>query len=412
MAKKYKSVYTGEYDFLGEQQKKLYPPFTRYPATLPPQVALCFLMSADISKNTTRFLDPYCGTGNTLVSAVQAGIGVMDGYDINPFAVLISRARTRYVHESVIQDFMATMTDMLNETCVIESIPDMHNIDYWYDFEVAIQLGKIRAVLLPMKSHMAYPLFAVAFGELVRQFSLTRQSEFKLWRIPDITKGKSADMVMPTFYDTANRILEAYRDFYRPQLEIAEPTVMIHDGAFCPSDKQYDVVLTSPPYGDSVSTVSYGQFSLFANIWLGMNDVSARQLDKTLMGGFPANSLNDNESIRDSLQNVASINAKRALQVSSFYDDLALSIKGVSCAVAQNGYAVYVVANRRAKNIVLPTDQFVAEQFEANGFKHIVTHERVISNKTMASKSASDNIAGHTVDTMTREYIVVMQKAV
>ena len=41
---------------------------------------------------------------------------------------------------------------------------------------------------------------------------------------------------------------------------------------------RYDVILTSPPYGDSRTTVAYGQFSLFANAWL-LEQSQARAID-------------------------------------------------------------------------------------------------------------------------------------
>ena len=45
----------------------------------------------------------------------------------------------------------------------------------------------------------------------------------------------------------------------------------------------FDIILTSPPYGDSRTTVAYGQFSTFINEWLGFKE--ARKLDKQLLGG-------------------------------------------------------------------------------------------------------------------------------
>jgi site-specific DNA-methyltransferase (cytosine-N4-specific) len=44
-----------------------------------------------------------------------------------------------------------------------------------------------------------------------------------------------------------------------------------------------DIVVTSPPYGDSRTTVAYGQFSRLANEWLDVEN--ANQIDNDLMGG-------------------------------------------------------------------------------------------------------------------------------
>jgi hypothetical protein len=68
------------------------------------------------------------------------------------------------------------------------------------------------------------------------------------------------------------------------------------------------------------------------------------------------------------------------------------------------------VGNRTVKNVLLPTDQFIAEKFEENGFKHIITYERALSNKSMPSRNSPTNETGKTVNTMLCEYIVVCEK--
>jgi hypothetical protein len=60
--------------------------------------------------------------------------------------------------------------------------------------------------------------------------------------------------------------------------------------------------------------------------------------------------------------------------------------------------------------VQLPTDQFIAEQFCANGFGHLVTYERQISNKVMPSKNSPTNQTGVKMGTMTQEFIVVCEK--
>jgi hypothetical protein len=53
----------------------------------------------------------------------------------------------------------------------------------------------------------------------------------------------------------------------------------------------------------------------------------------------------------------------------------------------------------------------IAEKFEENGFKHVITYERALSNKAMPSKNSPRNIAGKTVNTMLFEYTAVCEKA-
>jgi hypothetical protein len=58
----------------------------------------------------------------------------------------------------------------------------------------------------------------------------------------------------------------------------------------------------------------------------------------------------------------------------------------------------------------MKSDQFIAEKFENNGFRHLTTYKRALSSKSMPSRNSPTNEAGKTVNTMLWEYIVVCEK--
>jgi DNA modification methylase len=176
------------------------------------------------------------------------------------------------------------------------------------------------------------------------------------------------------------------------------------------NENEVDIVITSPPYGDSRTTVAYGQFSRLANEWLDYKD--ANQVDNSLMGGKVCKDINnfENDLLNEKLNKIKLIDIKRAKEVVSFYLDYEKSINNVSKLIKENGYVCYVVGNRRVKGEVLPTDEITKDFFEKQGFKHIETIIRNIPNKRMPSKNSPSNIAGITDSTMNNEYIVVLQK--
>jgi len=171
---------------------------------------------------------------------------------------------------------------------------------------------------------------------------------------------------------------------------------------------KYDAILTSPPYGDSRTTVAYGQFSTLSNEWIGFPN--SRKIDSQLMGGRKVKNLYNKGVLSSPIKKIDKVNHKRALEVSSFYMDLEKSIKEVSQAITHKGFSIYVVGNRTVKNVTLPTDQFIAEQFENSGFRHVLTYERSISSKAMPAQNSPTNVVGKKVNTMHEEYIIVCQK--
>ena len=172
-----------------------------------------------------------------------------------------------------------------------------------------------------------------------------------------------------------------------------------------------DMILTSPPYGDSSTTVAYGQFSTLANQWLGHFE-NGRELDGMLMGGKRASRLRkfESEALNDNISDVGKIDRGRALDVVSFFSDYEKSIRNISSLLKPNGISCYVVSNRKVKGKEIFTDTITKNLFELNGFSHIDTYSRNISRKRMPRNNSPTGNVGETQSLMNKEYIVVMQK--
>ena len=171
-----------------------------------------------------------------------------------------------------------------------------------------------------------------------------------------------------------------------------------------------DIVVTSPPYGDSRTTVAYGQFSRLANQWLEFPDAS--KVDKILMGGVrKADKLNSkSKSACEVIEKINKIDPKRCEDVISFFIDYESSINNIAKIMKPKTYACYVVGNRCVKGVTIPTDEITRELFEKNDFKHMETIIRNIPNKRMPSENSPSNMRGHKASTMKNEYIVICQK--
>jgi len=175
-----------------------------------------------------------------------------------------------------------------------------------------------------------------------------------------------------------------------------------------------DLVVTSPPYGDSRTTVAYGQFSRMANEWLGFEDAAA--VDGNLMGGKTGRAGTGDseplgcEQLDDAVGRVEQQNATRAREIKSFYRDYRRSIAHVASAIKPGGFACYVVGNRKSKGVVLPTDEATRDYFKENGLQRAGDFTRNIPNKRMPAKNSPSNVAGDCDATMTQEFIIVMKK--
>lgn len=403
--------YNSKYDFKGECYNSLYPNLHKYPATMLPQIGLELLK--EFKSKKTNLLDPYCGSGSSFSSGLEYGIKEFVGFDLNPLAILISKAKLNYIET----DILNTEKDKIKNKIIKKNynsnyeilkskiLNNIKNIDFWIEKKTQEDLIFIYSVIESIKNKPNIKnIFLLAFSETLREASYTRNNEFKLFRMQNYQNYKPD--AFSIFAQKLDSIVENYLNIYKPKLK--NISFHLYNSSFTPSNIMFDNILTSPPYGDSKTTVAYGQFSTFINEWLGFEN--ARKLDSILMGGKKVKNLYTKGIIKKYIFEIEKIDKKRAFEVSSFYFDLETSIKSLINSINIKGLSFFVVGNRRVKNIELPTDKFIAQLFEENNFKHITTIERKISNKAMPIRNSPTNKIGILSNTINKEYIIVCQK--
>lgn len=422
MGKKYLDNF---WDFRGENTKEYTHCFHTYPAKMIPQVAR-ELINKYKNKNTKLIFDPYMGSGTTLVEAKLAGINSV-GTDLNPLARLIAKVKTEKLNTEEIDEieekilyFKKNIFEKeFNINKINISIPEFNIRDNWFNLITLKELGLIKNFIENIKNLKIRNFFLIAFTEIIRLVSYTRNGEFKLYSIESKKKETFNPDTFKIFLEKLNENYNGLKKYNSKISDTVNTKIYDFNTIFgIPNNilknESIDLIVTSPPYGDSKTTVAYGQFSRLANEWLGFSN--PKKLDSMLMGGKKAKEsfrfgfqLLDNilDKIR---QNDRNTGKTRELEVVSFYKDYKSSINNISKVVKKNGIVCYVVGNRRVNNIELPTDEITKFFFEENGFKHIETIVRNIPNKRMPLKTSPSNQSGKTVRTMKQEYIVVMKK--
>jgi len=413
----FKKIRDDSWDFKTAYTKQHVHCFHPYPAMMIPQVAGRIL--DEFAKKASLLFDPYCGTGTSLVEANLRGINAI-GTDINPLARSIAKVKTTVIPLKVLDSYLKGFNDFifsvkLGIKKVSPVIPYFKNIDYWFKKETQYWLAVIKEYIEGIDNKDVQDFFKVAFSETVREASLTRNSEFKLYRMthkqiekfnPDVLSIMIKKLIrnrngMAEYISLKNNKATSKIYDFNSVYQIPESALPTHS---------VDIVVTSPPYGDSRTTVAYGQFSRLSNQWLGFEEIN--EVDKRSMGGirkkeFKNFGFNPLDKV---LLQIAKIDKKRVYDVISFYIDYEQSIANVSKVVKVGGIVAYVVGNRRVKGIEIPNDEITREFFERNGFKHIKTIIREIPNKRMPNRNSPSNIAGVTDTTMNYEHIVILRK--
>ena len=375
-----------------------------YPAMFHPRLVRRYLNI--YSEKGENVLDPFMGSG---VSAVEASVSERRffGFDLNPLAVLIAQVRTTPITKKILEKNLDYLLSQYNKINPLK--PDFKNINFWFSQERIISLSKLIAAIESVKNEQARKLFKVSFSETVRAVSWTRPNEFKLFRrkqpclIPTLSIFKT---IVKKNMETLLRYYSQHQIKYPPILQIKN----ILKDELPIDDKSISLLITSPPYGDSQTTVAYGQFSRLPLQWMGL----PYQIDKESLGAKPIPIQKDIPSshLYEALNLIKAKDKKRAMQVYSFYHDLFHAMQKVIPKIKSGGHLIWVVGNRTVKGIQLPTDLICNDLLEALGCQHLETRIRQIDNKRMPSENSPTNIPGKTAPTMKYEYIVVYKKIV
>jgi len=406
-------------DWTGIQEDTRY--FTHglhpYPARMPPHISRRLIRM--YSKNQEDLvLDPFCGSGGVLVEAMlydRMAIGV----DLNPLAVLIAKVKTTPLNPETLYKVKYKLLEGAAQRLKSSNykVPNIKNLDYWFKPEAVAGLAAIKEELeeLSLMEEVA-DFFRVCFSLTVRETSNLRKGEFKLYRRSVAELEKFKPDPLKTFSEIVSENIQRMADFYFEMLKHPKGKARVFKGdtrnllELGVVDKgSVDLVVTSPPYGDSHTTVAYGQFSRFSLLWLGFPEQEAYSVDSKSLGGRVLKKEKNlgSATLDLVLSKIDQVDQSRAKEVYSYFYDADVSLEQVAESLREGAYCCYVIANRTVRRVKVPTDQIFVELAQKYGLKHVVTFRREIPNKYIPHVNAPENVRGFKGETMTKESIVV-----
>ncbi|MFA5936586.1 MAG: transcriptional repressor LexA [Candidatus Paceibacterota bacterium] len=403
------------WDFRGEKTKSYTHGIHIYPAMFIPQVARRLLET--YSKKGDTICDIFCGSGTALVESKLLKRNAY-GIDLNPLAIFLAKAKTTPINP---QKLTKEYFSILNRIEKIKDSqikrPQFNNIDFWFKEKIIIELAKIKKAIKEIEDKTIQNFLMVAFSETVRFSSNAKNGEFKLVRNKGEKLEKHNPDVFNIFRKYAERNINGMTEFYKNAKKDSWTKIIYGDSSKDNGIKanSIDCIITSPPYGDSRTTVAYGQFSRLSAQWIDIfeNPNDASGVDNTLLGGKATKNLIHllpSDYLKESLEKITKQDETRAKDVLSFYIGLNDCLKQAYKILKSKKYFCLVIGNRLVKQVRIPTDFIIAELGEKIGFTCEDIIVRNIPGKRMPIKNSPTNIVGALEETMNKESIVILRK--
>ena len=391
--------------------------YHRYPAKFIPQLARRLI--EEHSKPNDMVLDPFCGCGTTLVESAVAK-RYSYGTDINPIAVMITKAKAQYLDPVDLElAFNQIQCEAMPRfSALTVSPPANERIAYWFRKEQITDLSRLLSAIQNLSDANVRLFFLCGFSNILKNCSIWNQKSNKPTRDPN----KKIPDVMRTFRRQIRMMMKGNAAFCnlmdgQSHSSIAE----CRDSRRLPLDNEsVDLVVTSPPY---VTSYEYGDLHQLSMLWLeGLTDLrgfrerfigsSLKRLESKIEASQALTHSSIAANIGDKLQRQ---DRKTASSVMKYFQSMYEIWLELYRVVRIGGKVGIVIGNTSLKGAEITNAEVFAEQMQGLGFKLIDVIKREIPSKNLpstrdkatgrfAKTSSSDTLAYPT------EFVLALEK--
>ena len=326
-------------------------------------------------------LDPFVGGGTVLVEALVKGIKSF-GIDVNPLAVLVSKAKTTYIPRSemlrVYHDILAKLPIMKEREL---DFPKSSRISYWFKPYMHSPLTKLSRLIREIPTPELRTLFLTALSATVRDVSLTYRGEVRLRHLREAEAKQFNPDVLEKFRQRVQLAIDRISKLPKD----VSTNVEYGDAKSMPfGEREFNAIICSPPYGDDRNGVSYFQFSKNMLYWLGfseeeISDAKGRFLGESRSSLRPPASDTLNSAVTTIKQNPISSNPNAIEECIAFYSDYDRSLREMSKVCS--GPIIIVIGDRRLSKTFIDNAKITTELMSNRGWRLVDHFHRVIEKK-------------------------------
>ncbi len=401
-----------------------------YPAMMVPKTQRIIVEAfKEVLPTNTNVIDPFMGSGTSLISCMEFGYNIF-GQDINPFAVMLAKTKMLSLRTCQYEDAANTIIQHISSDKSTTVDIQFANIDKWFTIEAQRDFSKIRRAIMTVPEDEIRYFFWVVMAETVRIGCNDRTSTFKLHmrdsaelasRHIDIIKEFCARLKrgirdMASYHEklTKNNVLKDGRYIGNVALVWGNSQQSIN------SDWQFDLLVSSPPYGDNQTTVTYGQTSYLPLQWIDPEDLecafdylkTTQEIDSQSLGGRKnkiamyayQNKLFDRTPTLAGFITGLPINEREKYDKTiRFINDFDECLDHIIGKMKPDAYYIWTIGNRFVGKREIPNSEILVDLMNYRGLHLFERAERYILNKKQPKKNNFSK-------TMEKEQILIFHK--
>jgi DNA modification methylase len=393
-----------------------------YPARMIPQIAQRLIER--YSPVRGKILDPFCGSGTTLVEARLADRNSV-GNDINPLAVLLAKVKSTPIDfinagfdpSEYFSDLQSEYAqEKKNRTLPNPPLQILPNLLHWFKEPVARDLEFLHQRIMRVKDQEIQDFLKIVLSDTIFKTSNIdhRSSRFiRTLHKDELDKFKPnvLEQFQRKLFDSVTRMLQYSRRLRELHVDNdLNVTVRTGDARGLPfRDNEFDAAITSPPYGEEKNTIGYARWSKLSIAWLRLNSHALKESEKMALGAtVEKDILKRLDELRSPtakkvLKKIAETDPDRIMDALPFFFDYLKTMEELYRVLKPKSFYCIVIGDRSIRKKLLNMERVTVELGKAVGFKHVQSFFREIPMKLIPWSTPTGK-------TISRESIIILRK--
>ena len=317
-----------------------------YPAKFITEIPRALLATLPIPRGTV-VLDPFCGSGSTLVECQRRGFPSI-GVDLNPIACLMSRIKTARCPPDL-EDHALEAVE-LAKAQPAATIPAIPNLDHWFERAVQKELASLTKAIYSLPPGVRDCLKLALSSIIVRVSNQESDTRYAA-----VHKDIAPTAVSALFLRSVARIGTALRAraYTLTAAQVIEGNIL----KIKPEQlaQPIGLVITSPPYPNAYEYWLYHKYRMW---WLGFDPLSVRAQEIGARAHFFK---------------------KNHHTAQDFVHQMQQTFALLGRIVVPNAYVCFVVGRSRIHGQVVDNAKIIEEAGSVFGFQYYFSAERVLS---------------------------------
>lgn len=332
-------------------------------------------------KSSSTVLDPFSGSGSTLIESSLAGIQSY-GYDINPFMTFTSKTKTNFsVSDKKLRKELSTFHKKSKRYSTSLKAKDVGLSELFannvvFGTKVLPKVLFMKKYLSSIKDKEIQDFFTLAFCSILVEISNYRRG-------PDLAMKKQPLIDAPVFerfVEKSNMMIFDLENVVKSKTK--KPIIYSGDSKKLDKIKtnSIDLVITSPPYLNGTNYFRNTKLEL----WFTGELIETKDLhtfrEKAITGGI--NDAFKSKHIESTILEVQKLllkvrknayDSRIPIMVSTYFEEITSCFENLFRVMKPSSKCYWVVGDSAFSEIKIPTDVFSTDIAKRVGFKHVRT---------------------------------------